>query len=242
MPKFIKPFVRPKRYWLYRVAVWLLRLIAPLLVKLQVHGLERIPPGGPIVMIGNHVNFLDPPLAYIIHRRYVKGMTAKENFSRFLFNFFAWVADAIPVDRGTPDLSAIRAGLQALENGWALYVAPEGTRNHTGRTQRGLAGVTLILLHAGTHIPIYPVAFEGVEDFWPNFKRLRRTPIRITIGEPFYIRPPQGRVHQPVRQAITDEMMVQIVRLLPPKNWGYYADQIDRPPQYLSFEPPEVER
>ena len=242
MPEFIKPFVRPKRYWLYRITVVLLRLVSRLLIRLEVRGLERIPPTGPVVLIGNHVNFLDPPLAYIIQRRYVKGMTAAENFHRFLFNFFVWVADAIPVDRGTPDLSAIRACLQALENGWALYIAPEGTRNHTGQTQRGLAGVTLILLRAGARIPIYPVAFEGVEAFWPNIKRLRRTPIRVTIGEPFYIRLPEGRVRQAVRQAITDEMMVQIVKLLPPKNWGFYADQIDRVPQYLSFEQPKDDK
>lgn len=238
MPRFIKPFIRPKRYWLYPIMVSLVRLIARLLVKLDVRGLERIPLSGPVAMIGNHVNFLDPVLAYIIHRRYIKGMTASENFHRFLFNFFAWSVDAIPVDRGTPDLSAIHACLEALEKGWALYIAPEGTRNHNGETQRGLAGVTLILLHAGTHIPIYPVAFEGVEDFWPNLKRLRRTPIRITIGEPFYIRSPKGHARQALRQAITDEMMVQIVRLLPPKNRGVYAERVDQPLHYLRFEPP----
>ncbi|MBN1937876.1 MAG: 1-acyl-sn-glycerol-3-phosphate acyltransferase [Anaerolineae bacterium] len=244
MVKFIKPFIRPKRYWLYPIMVTLVRFIASFLVRLEVRGLERIPASGPIAMIGNHVNFLDPVLAYIIHRRYVRGMTASENFRRFLFNFFAWAVDAIPVDRGTPDLSAIHACLDVLENGWALYIAPEGTRNNSGKTQRGLAGVTLILLRAGVHIPIYPVAFEGVEDFWPHLKRLRRAPIHITIGEPFYIAspagetPPGGHARQTLRQAITDEMMVQIVKLLPPKNRGVYADQVDQTPRYLRFEPP----
>jgi len=165
-------FSRPRRYRIGRIVVGILRIVIRLLLKLDVRGAERVPTSGPVVLVGNHINFLDPVLAYTIPRRYVKGMTAIETYRKPFFRFLAWSVDAIPVERGTPDLSAIRACIDALKAGWALYVAPEGTRSGHGRLQRGRAGITLVLLRTGTDIPIYPVAFSGLEHFWPNIRRL----------------------------------------------------------------------
>lgn len=229
---------KPKRYWLYPLLVDLVRGIVKLILKLDVQGAERIPLNGPILIIGNHVNFIDPPLGFIITQRYVKGMTAIETRGRFPFNFFAWGVDVIYVKRGTPDRRALRACVDALKAGWALYLAPEGTRSGDGRMQKGLAGMTLVLLRAGTHIPVYPIAYVGLEHFWPNIKRLRRTPVQILVGEPFYISPPPGRTSREVRDQITAEMMGQIAAILPPENRGVYAEQVDKPPQYLRFAPP----
>jgi 1-acyl-sn-glycerol-3-phosphate acyltransferase len=219
-----------------RIVVGAVRVIAHIIFKLTIEGADKLPRSGPIVMIGNHINFADPALGSIITRRYVKGLTAIETYSRFLFSFMAWSVDAIPVERGTPDRSAIRACIEALHAGWALYIAPEGTRSNHGRLQRGLAGTTLILLKAGTHIPVYPIGYIGLEHFWSNAKRLRRTPVRIVVGDPFTLAPPEGRVRQQVREAITTEMMAQIASLLPEKNWGVYAGEVGKKPQYLRFD------
>ncbi len=233
-----QPTVKPPRYTLGRITVGMVRIITRTILKLDVQGEDKLPLTGPMVIIGNHVNFVDPVFPYILSRRYVKGMTAIETYSRFLFNFLAWSVDAIPVVRGTPDRGAIRACIEALKNEWALYIAPEGTRSNHGRMQRGLAGVTMILLRAGAHIPIYPMGFIGVEDFWPHAKKLRRTPVRVIVGDPFYLAPPPGRVRHQTREAITAEIMGQIAALLPEKNRGVYADQVGQTPRYLRFEPP----
>jgi 1-acyl-sn-glycerol-3-phosphate acyltransferase len=215
-----------------------MRIVTNIILKLETSGVERIPAEGALALIGNHTNFLDPVLAYTVHDRYVKGMTAVETYRRFVFNFFAWAVEAIPVERGTPDREAIRACVEALESGMALYIAPEGTRSGHGRLQEGKAGVTLILLRAGRGIPIYPIAFIGLWDLWPNLKRLRRTPTRVVVGEPFYLAPPEGRVRRQVRDQMTAEMMGQIAALMPPEYRGLYADQVGMTPRYLSFEPP----
>jgi 1-acyl-sn-glycerol-3-phosphate acyltransferase len=215
-----------------------MRLVMRLLLKLDLSSVTRIPDEGAVALVGNHTNFIDPVLAYTIHDRYVKGMTASETYRRPVFNLFAWAVEAIPVERGTPDREAIRACVEALERGQALYIAPEGTRSHDGRLQEGKAGVTVILLRAGTDIPVYPVGFVGLEDFWPNIKRLRRTPTRVVMGPPFWLDPPQSRVRREVRDQMIDEIMIQIARLLPPQNHGLYAGRLDEKPQYLRFTPP----
>ncbi len=229
---------QPRRLWAWRIVHALMRVATRILLKLDTSGVKSLPPTGPVATVGNHTNFIDPVLAYTIHDRYVKGMTAVETYRRFVFNFFAWAVDAIPVERGTPDRNAIRACVEALENGWVLFVAPEGTRSHHGQLQEGKAGTVLILLRAGTHIPIYPVAFIGLEHFWLNLKRLRRTRVQVVMGEPFYLVPPEGRVRREVREEMMAEIMGQIAALLPIENRGLYADQVGVEPQYLRFEPP----
>jgi 1-acyl-sn-glycerol-3-phosphate acyltransferase len=224
---------KPKRYWLYPFLVIAVKAAAKILLKLEVQGAEHLPREGPALLIGNHVNFVDAALGYIINPRYVKGMTAVETRGRFLFNFFAWGVDAIYVERGTPDHRALKACIEALEAGWPLYLAPEGTRSHDGRLSRGLSGMTLVLLRAGTHIPVYPIAYIGLERFWSNLVRLRRTSVRVVVGQRFYVSPPQGRVRREVREQITAEMMGQIAALLPPENRGMYAEQARKAPHYL---------
>jgi 1-acyl-sn-glycerol-3-phosphate acyltransferase len=228
--------MKPRRYWLGRIVVGTLYKLATLLLKLETEGMERIPASGPVVLIGNHVNFVDTILLYpIFARRYIRPLTAIETYRRVLYSFVAWSVEAIPVRRGTPDRQAIRACVETLNAGLILYIAPEGTRSGHGRLQKGLAGMTLVLLRAGTHIPIYPVAFIGLERLWPNLGRLRRTPARMTVGQPFYLSPPQGHVTRAVRDEITDEMMGQIAAMLPPENRGVYADRVGQKPQYLRF-------
>jgi len=226
---------KPKRYWLFLLLTRTLRVVVRMLFKLEVEGVERIPRTGPVLLIGNHVNFVDAALGYIFSRRYVKGMTAIETRGRLLFNFFAWAVDAIYVERGTPDRRALQACVDALRAGWVLYLAPEGTRSHDGRLTKGYAGMVLVLLHAGTHIPVLPIAYIGLEHFWTSIRRLRRTPARMVVGEPFYISPPQGRAGREVREQIAAEMMSQIAAMLPPENRGLYADQATQEPQYLRF-------
>ncbi len=232
--------MRPKRYWAWRIARALMSVVLRIVLKLDLSGVSRIPDEGAVALVGNHTNSIDPVLAYTIQDRYVKGMTAKETYRRPGFNIFAWAVEAIPVERGAPDRPAIRACVQALQHGQALYIAPEGTRSHDGRLQSGKAGITLILLRAGTQIPIFPLGFVGLEDFWPNLRHLRRTPARVVVGEPFWLDPPEGRVRREVRDEMIDEIMIQIARLLPPKNHGVYAGRLDETPQYLRFTPPEA--
>jgi len=90
-----------------------------------------------------------------------------------------------------------------------------------------------VLLRTGTDIPIYPVAFSGLEHFWPNIRRLRRTPVRVRVGDPFYLVPPAGRVRQAQRKEITTEVMAQIAALLPAESRGIYADKVGKTPIYL---------
>jgi 1-acyl-sn-glycerol-3-phosphate acyltransferase len=84
-------------------------------------------------------------------------------------------------------------------------------------------------LAAHSSAPILPVAFYGHERIWSNVGRLRRTDFHIRVGPMLRVRP-DGRWTAERRQAVADEIMVQIAGLLPPEYRGVYA----APPTGLS--------
>ena len=130
------------------------------------------------------------------------------------------------------DREAFRRCEEALRDNKILAVAPEGTRSKTGQMLPGKPGVALLALRSGA--PVLPVGFYGHEDFWLNFKHLRRTNFHMKTGKPFRLNVPLSSLSdRDVRQRVTDEMMYKIAEQLPEKYRGYYAFQSKIEYKYL---------
>ncbi|RME32764.1 MAG: 1-acyl-sn-glycerol-3-phosphate acyltransferase [Thermoflexia bacterium] len=213
----------------------LARYLVRVLVRVEAVGLERIPPSGPLLLINNHINFLDPVLSYLLAPRHLVGFSKFENFAHPLLGPLVRFGDAIPVRRGTADLPAIRAALDALERGEVLLIDPEGTRSHHGRLQPARTGVVLLALRSSA--PILPVAIWGQERFWENLRRLRRTRVWMRVGYPFHLRADGERASREEREAMTREVMWQLAALLPAPYRGAYADLDRATERYLRFPP-----
>jgi 1-acyl-sn-glycerol-3-phosphate acyltransferase len=199
--------------------------------------LSRVPEQGPLIIVTNHINFLEVPLVYThLQPRPVTGFAKAENVRNPLFGpllFGLW--GGIPLRRGEADVAALRRALKALEAGQILGVAPEGTRSSHGCLQRGHPGVVWLALHSG--VPLLPVAYYGGELFWRNLTRLRRTDFRIVVGQPFYLDADGVRVTRQVRRQMADEIMYQIAALLPPAYRGVYSNLKAASEMHLRFPP-----
>ena len=130
-------------------------------------------------------------------------------------------------------MAAIRRALAALDAGYILIVAPEGTRSGHGRLQRGHPGVAFLALRSGA--PMLPVVYHGGELFWRNLHRLRRTNFHILVGQPFHLNADGVKVTRRVRRQMTDEIMYQVAALLPPAYRGDYSDLSVATETYLRF-------
>ncbi len=196
--------------------------------------LTAVPAQGPLIIIANHINFLEAPILYTsLLPRPITGFGKAEFWSRPATRFLFTLWDLIPLHRGEADVEAMRRGLQALQAERIMAVAPEGTRSYHGRMQKAHPGVVILGLRSGA--PFIPIAHYGGEKFSHNIKRLRRTDFHIVVGRPFYLDAQGQRVTQELRQRMVDEMMGQIAAMLPEAYRGYYADMADTPPQYLRF-------
>lgn len=204
------------------------------LCRIDAAQLARVPARGPLILVANHINFLDAPLIYThLRPRPVTAMAKTETWHNHFLGFLFDLVDAIPLRRGEADVGAMRRGLAVLEAGHILAVAPEGTRSNHGRLQLGHPGVALLALHSGA--PVLPLAHYGGEGFRHNVTRLRRTSFRMVVGRPFYLDARGRPVTRGVRHRMADEVMYQLAALLPPAYRGHYADLGAASEAYLRF-------
>jgi 1-acyl-sn-glycerol-3-phosphate acyltransferase len=219
---------------IYRVVFSTIKGLLRLLCRVDDAQLARVPHRGPLILVANHVNFLEVPLVYThLRPRPLTGFAKVEAWDNPLIGALFSMGGAIPLYRGEADVSAFRHALRALEAGHILALAPEGTRSGHGRLQRGRAGIVLLALHSGA--PLLPLVYHGGELFWHNLARLRRTDFHIVVGQPFYLDAGGVRVTRQVRQKMIDEVMYQMAALLPPAYRGVYSDLEAATETYLRF-------
>jgi 1-acyl-sn-glycerol-3-phosphate acyltransferase len=200
---------------------WVLRAFFGILCRLDTKALDSIPMHGPLILVANHVNFLEVPVVRAsLHPRSVIGLTKVQSYHNPLFNFLFHTWGGIPIERGTVDRAALQACTDALAQGEILAVMPEGTRSGDGKLLPGKPGT--VLLATRSDAPLLPVACWGAEHFWENLKHFRRTPFHVRAGRPFVVDTHGEALSKDVRQRITDEIMFKISALLPEQYRGVY--------------------
>lgn len=108
----------------------LLSLIFKLYYNPKIIGKENILNDGPIIIAGNHKHVFDQCGVIIATKRVIHYMAKKEYFDSKMSWFFK-MTGCIPVDRSIHDDNAKTEALNVLEDGKALGIFPEGTRNKT---------------------------------------------------------------------------------------------------------------
>jgi len=209
----------------YRFARFVINLIIWLVSRPEVQGLENVPKEGSFAIAANHLGRLDAILVYYFTNRKDIIMLVAEKYQKIpLARWFARKLDAIWVDRFNADFNALRKALDRLRAGGVLVLAPEGTRSPTGALIEGRPGISYLAAKAG--VPIVPVGLAGTEDrrVLSYLKRLRRAPISVKVGRPFYLPAVPRENRDQALKDYTDEIMCRIAALLPPAYRGVYAD------------------
>lgn len=200
---------------------WVLRNFFGILCRLDLAALEKVPMKGPLILVANHVNFLEAPVVRSsLHPRDIVALTKVQSYDNLLFNFLFNTWGGIPIERGVVDRTALQACYDVLAAGKMLAVTPEGTRSGDGKLLPGKPGITLLAVRSG--VPILPIAYWGAENFWDNLKHLRRTPFHVAVGRPFMVDTGGEGLSKDVRQRIADEIMLKIAELLPEQYRGAY--------------------
>lgn len=212
---------------------WWLHFGYWLLLRLTLQGVENVPLQGPVILMINHINFLDPFVVVASMPRQVTAMSKIENFSIPFWGLVFRLYGAIPVQRGQVDRKALKQALDVLKSDTMLLIAPEGTRSRDGTLQPAHNGLAFIA-HRSKAV-IVPVAITGSPGFSHHVKRLRRTPVHIKLGNPFYLRTDARRLERQAMTDMTNEAMYQLAALLPPDHRGVYADLKQATEHYIQF-------
>jgi len=201
----------------------IVQLLFRLLSRLDVQGLENIPPTGPGILATNHLGRLDLPLVFsLLERTDITSLVADKYQNNLLLRPLVNAMHGIWINREQADFHALRQALDYLKSGGMLGIAPEGTRSRTGALIPAKTGVAYLAGRAG--VLVVPAGIWGTEIAIAQLCRLRRPLIHIRFGEPFQLPPLERGDRSASLQENTDEIMCHIAALLPPAYRGAYAD------------------
>jgi len=203
--------VTPRPSLTYRlVSALLVFPLFRLLFRGRTLGNDRVPMQGPVVVVANHGSHLDPPLLGHALGRPVAFMAKAELFGIPLLGPLIRACGAYPVKRGASDREAIRTATARLQDGWAIGVFLDGTRQKDGRVNHPMPGAALLSARSGA--PLLPVAIInshralGTGQSWP-----RLVPIQLRIGEPI---PAPASRRKPDLESTSIELQRRINALL----------------------------
>lgn len=148
------------------------------LAPLRVYGSERVPATGGVVLAMNHFSWLDPPAFGAASPRTVRFMAKSELHQVKVMGPLIRSFGTFSVRRGESDREAVRLMRACVQEGDALGLFVEGTRQRSGVPGEVKAGAAMVALQE--RVPIVPAAIHGTQ-FWKpgNFE-----PASVAWGRP----------------------------------------------------------
>lgn len=173
----------PDTYWLLEgVSLLVLNALGGLFVV----GENNIPPIGPVLMVSNHVSYLDPVAIGDASTRRVVFMAKAELFKIKPLGFLLRGVDSFPIKRGKADRAAFKNTLAMLGEERAVCIFPEGTRSRNGEIGEAEAGAGVFATRTGC--PVVPVYVHNSNRMLDDKGKLHRgSPITVTFGSPFVL-------------------------------------------------------
>jgi 1-acyl-sn-glycerol-3-phosphate acyltransferase len=169
-----------------RVAVlWASFIVGISGVKVDVSGLDNIPPDTAVIYTPNHQSFFDIfillkhlpyPFKFIIMRKLFNVPIIGEHITRCGF---------LPLDRKDRkrSLRTIKKVAASAREGESFLVFPEGQLTTTGRVNRFKRGASLIIQMSRR--PVVPISIEGDFDVMPKGTwKIIPGRVRVRIGKP----------------------------------------------------------
>lgn len=164
---------------------------------------------GGSVIICNHTSMAEvlPIVTYLWSTgRRVRPIFKSEFNSTGIVRWAFALAGGIPVDRGTADMSALRAAQHALQRGEDVLIFPEGTRIRTDDQPVEVHGGFALMAQMGK-APVAPMAVCGFRDITPAGKKLMR-PMKCWMRAGDLVRfedAPEGMKRRERTQWVEDE-------------------------------------
>ena len=201
--------MRPHYHFFHVIARPLLKS----LFRFQVFGAKNVPSNGGVLLVSNHVSYVDPVFMGAAVDRNLHYMARSTLFKLGLIERFLLSMNAFPVHLGVPDRGAIRRALQLLDDGNVLHIFPEGTRSVDGTLGTAQAGVGFIAYR--TKAPVVPVFLDGTEKVLPRGAQMMKpAKVKLSFGRPLdldHFR--KARSSREIRAKIGEVVMSSIAEL-----------------------------
>lgn len=133
-------------YTLYKLPQSLLRYLLHILFsqryRLSVSGLNNLPSEGGVLLLGNHVSWIDWAVLYLAVPRRLRFVMERSIYERWYLKWFLQRLGVIPIS-ARASKTALKDVAEALNNGECVVIFPEGAISRNGQLgefKRGFEG------------------------------------------------------------------------------------------------------
>jgi len=194
----------------YRITHVVLGPIWRTVYRMKVKGMENFPLSGPVVVVCNHRAMTDPFMLGINAPRQIHYMAKVELWKIGIMRWAMESYGSFAVNRGEPDRTAIKRGIEILDAGGVLGLFPEGRVTRESRLGPIRSGVSLFSSRPG--VVTIPAVLRWTDRLFPHgIPRFPR--VELVVGPPIEMpgpetpRPERGRV-------VTERVAAALTELL----------------------------
>lgn len=168
--------------FIYGIGKFFMRII----YRVNVHGLQRLPEDRGVLLIPNHVSYIDAIILQLVCPRPIRFLVFKSIYEKALLKRIFRSIGAIPIASGRAK-DALVAASKLLQENQVVCIFPEGELTRSGTLLKIRRGFEIIARKAGA--PVVPVwldqlwgsvfSYEGGKAFW---KWPKKIPYRATVA------------------------------------------------------------
>jgi 1-acyl-sn-glycerol-3-phosphate acyltransferase len=142
--------------------------------------MENVPESGGVLLVSNHVSFLDVFFLGIPLQRQLNYVARSTLFVPILSALMRSVG-GFPIQREGIGASGMKETMRRLKDGGIVVLFPEGTRTFDGEIGQLKPGIAALAARLG--IPVVPVGLAGMFETWPRTRKFPVPhPVRIHYG------------------------------------------------------------
>ncbi len=195
-------------YLVRRYLDWMIWFIADVVLRLRYkiifEGEEQVPKTGGVLLLGNHISWIDWVLVQLPLERRVRFVMERDIYHWKGLHHLWKLGQAIPIsEKASKD--AFREARHALKEGGILGLYPEGTISRNGEIGTFRRGFELIT--RGNHGTIIPYLIDGIYGSYPFSRSQKRfvsesswgrRVIRVRFGAPMSLQSSAQEVKQEI--------------------------------------------
>ena len=152
-------------YTVYKLPQSILLLFVKFVVglkyKLEVNGVKNIPSTGGVLLLGNHVSWIDWAVILMSTPREVKFVMHKPIYEKWYLKWVLKIFKAIPISNSSSKSTILKVA-QELDNGNVVVIFPEGSLTRNGHMGEFKKGFELILKQTTTEVKVVSFYIRGL--------------------------------------------------------------------------------
>lgn len=148
-----------------------LKFVVGLRYKLQINGFKNIPSSGGVLLLGNHISWIDWAIILMSVPREVKFVVFKQIYEKWYLTWLFKLIKAIPIGSGSSRAS-MKIVSDELDAGSVIVLFPEGAISRNGHLGEFKRGFEKILENCSSDVKVVPFYIRGL---WESmFSRANR--------------------------------------------------------------------